>query len=96
MEKLAKGTKEILLVNVVDRLKAITTLNGLTMKFDVYDRQGNIKMNQVTATNAGMIAQCLVDTTTGGGWAAGKYVLYLDITTGPEKPRLGPFEFELA
>lgn len=96
MEKLAKGTKETLLITVDDRTNNLATLDGLTLKYDVIARDGTKKIDQGNATNTGMIAKCLVDTTTGGGWPAGKYSLYLDITTATEKPRLGPFEIELA
>lgn len=96
MENLVLGTKETMLVTVVDRLGNLATLDGLVMKFDVIDREGNKKINQQAATNAGMIAQCLVDTSAWLATDKGKYQLYLDVTSGAEKPRLGPFEFEVA
>jgi NADP-dependent 3-hydroxy acid dehydrogenase YdfG len=93
VEKLAVGTREYLLVDVKDRLSTLTTLDGLAITFDVKDRDGTNKYTAAAATNVGMIVRCLVDT---AGWTAGKYSLWVNIVVGPETPRLGPFDFEVA
>jgi hypothetical protein len=87
------GTKEYLMLDVDDLLDVLTTLNGTTPTFDVKDQAGAFKYTAQAATNVGMRLYCLVDTALGGAWAAGNYRLYVNFTTAPELPRLGPFTF---
>lgn len=90
---LPAGTKEYLIVDVVDLLNNLVTLDATTPKYDVKDAQGNLKYNQEPATNQVMRLFCMIDTLLGGAWAAGNYRLYINFTTAPELPRLGPFTF---
>jgi hypothetical protein len=98
---LGVGTKEFLPVNVRDVTGTITTLDGTTPTYDVYvvnvdDTTGTAKVTAASCTNSGMTLLPLIDSTTGGGWAAGKYRLYVKFTTGDGQiPRLGPFDFYL-
>ena len=87
------GTKEYLLVDVSDMLNSLATLDGTTPKYDVKDSLDVLKYNQQTATNVVMRLYCMIDTMLGGAWPAGNYRLYVNFTTAPELPRLGPFTF---
>lgn len=87
------GTKEYLLVDITDLLNNLATLDGTTPKYDVKDQGGAFKYTQATATNVVMRLYCIIDTMVGGAWAAGTYRLYINFTTAPELPRLGPFTF---
>lgn len=90
---LPAGTKEYLLVDVVDLLGNLATLDATTPKYDVKDQNGVMKYTQATATNVVMRLYCMIDTLSGGAWAPGNYRLYINFTTAPELPRLGPFPF---
>src|SRR5688500_10915117 len=90
---LPAGTKEYLLVDVVDLLGNLATLDGTTPRYDVKDSNGNLKYTQAVATNVVMRLYCMIDTLLGGAWAAGNYRLYVNFTTAPELPRLGPYMF---
>jgi hypothetical protein len=90
---LPAGTKEYLIVDVTDILGNLVTLDGTNPKYDVKDANGVLKYDQQVATNQVMRVFCMIDTLLGGAWAAGNYRLYLNFTTAPELPRLGPFMF---
>lgn len=94
MVKINVGTIEELLVNVADKLKQLTTLDDADVTFDVLGEEDPSvhKYLDEPATNLVMVARCLVDTT---NWAVGKYNLFLDVDTGAEVPRLGPFTFHV-
>jgi hypothetical protein len=87
------GTKEYLIVDVDDLLNNLITLDGTNPRYDVKDPSGNLKYNQAIATNQVMRLYCIIDTALGGLWIAGSYRLYVNFTTAPELPRLGPFQF---
>lgn len=80
-------------------------------KFDVKNQAGTLIYTAATALPdiddagefgviGGFILRCMVDTDTTGPlgtlWPAGTYRLYADLTTTPEVPRLGPYEFEVS
>lgn len=90
---LPAGTKEYLILDVTDALGQLATLDGTTPKYDVKDVANAFKYTQATATNVVMRVYCMIDTMQGGAWAAGEYRLYINFTTAPELPRLGPFTF---
>jgi hypothetical protein len=90
---LPQGTKEHLIVDVADLLTNLVTLDGTTPKFDVKNDADVLKYTQQAATNQVMRLFCLIDTNSGGIWAAGTYRLYVYFTTAPELPKLGPFSF---
>lgn len=92
MERIPAGSKQDLIVDVTDRLGAITDLGSYTVTFDVKDDEGNAKYTNQTATTDGMKALCLIDTT---GWTPDDYDLWLTINASPESPRLGPFPFKV-
>lgn len=90
-----QGTKEYVMVDVVDETGALTTLSGTTPQFTVMDANDTPKYTNQAATNTNMRAFCLIDTLNGGAWAAGIYRLWLRFTVGSEVPYIGPFEFEV-
>jgi hypothetical protein len=90
-----QGTKEYILVDVVDELENLTTLTGTTPTFTVLDAGGGSKYTNQSATNVGLKAYCLVDTMSGGAWQGGTYRLWLKFTASPETPYIGPFEFDV-
>lgn len=90
---LPAGTKEYLIVDVVDLLNNLVTLDGTTPKYDVKDAAGAFKYTQEPATNQVMRLFCMIDTMLGGAWAGGTYRLYINFVTAPELPRLGPYTF---
>jgi len=94
---LPQGTKEHVIVDIEDLLNNLVTLDGTTPKFDVKNEAGTLIYTQQAATNQVMRCFCLIDTDTTGPtsslWPAGTYRLYIDFTTAPELPRLGPFPF---
>lgn len=94
MERLTLGTKEYLVINIIDRLQHITTLDGTSPKFDIRERGSDTwELQNQNATTEGMTVYCLVDTS---DWNVGTYELFLDFTSAPENPRLGPFDFYVA
>lgn len=96
MDDLNVGTKEVLSVNVDDRLDTINDLTPYAVYYRVLNEDDSVKLAWTIATDVVVMrVDCLVDTTTGGGWAAGTYKLYIRPTIGAEQPILGPFEFNL-
>jgi len=96
--RLAQGTKEYVIAEVVDTTGVVTTLVGTTPKFDVIvvdnggaDAPGTVKQNDVNCNVTNMTLQALVDTTS-GPWAPGWYQIFFFWTIGSEVPREGPFD----
>jgi hypothetical protein len=96
MIKLNKGTKEHIPVDIADRLEGLTTLNGTNPRFTTRLRYAgtDIQTDQ-PATNIGLTAFCLIDTTL-VAYVVGIYELFIRFDNLPEVPKLGPFEFEIA
>lgn len=90
---ITQGTIETILVDVTDRTGQVLSLTGLAPRFDVKDESGAYMMQNVAATNAGMIAQCLINTNVPSLWPVNTYFLYLRFTASPETPVLGPLPF---
>jgi hypothetical protein len=93
---IAKGTKEIIPVTVVDETGITTDLSGLSPKFDFLDDNSTFIYNQATATASGMVMSCLIDASSTGPSGllpVGHYRLFVGFTIGSEKPRLGPIDF---
>jgi hypothetical protein len=98
MPELPQNTKEYLVVDVEDELGAIGDLTTHSPEFRIInpdpvdtDKVAWAAVSSVTL----MKCRCLVDTSTGGGWAPGTYRLQLRFTASPELPWLGPFEFDV-
>jgi len=97
---LKKNTVEPVLVSLRDRLQNITDLSTVTTpRFDVRDSADVLKItNGIPTFDADhpMTAICLIDTSTGGGWASDEYRLYFKYTDGSSMPILfaGKFRVE--
>lgn len=92
---IAKGTKEIIPVDIDDVTDVISDLSTLTPKYDFLDSADTFIYNQVTATTVAMRMDCLVDASSTGPsglLAVGRYRLFVGFTVGTEKPRLGPID----
>jgi hypothetical protein len=92
---IAKGTKEIIPVDIDDSTGAVATLTGLSPKYDFLDSADVFIYNQATATNVGMRMDCLIDASSTGPSGllpVGLYRLFVGFTVGTEKPRLGPID----
>lgn len=90
------GSIEYILVTVGDHLENVASLSLLNPTFSVYDENDDLMItNQVANTDIDqpMVALCLIDTTTSGGWTSGKYRLELKLQAAPETPILAPVEF---
>lgn len=88
------GTVESIIIDVADRLKNLTTLAGTSPWYDVRVKGTTplVLANQ-DVTSVGMTAYCVVDTTALAPNTV--YELLLQFNNLPERPRLGPFPFEV-
>ena len=88
---LPKGTKEFLVVIVVDRLNNIDDLeNADDVKFDVTTLDDDPVITDGDPQLDGMSALCLVDTS---DMDEGDHLLYLKVDITPQNIVLGPFRF---
>lgn len=93
MEDLNAGTKELVLIDVEDRLDSATDLSAYAIDFRVEKEDGTDQVAWTPATTVTLMrVECLLDTT---GWSTGHYELFIRITIGSERPILGPFDFNL-
>lgn len=93
--RIAKGTKESIVVEVTDENGVVTDLSALSPKYDFLDDANTFIYNQVAATATGMEMTCLIDasaTGPSGLLAVAHYRLFVGFTVGSEKPRLGPID----
>lgn len=93
MEDLNAGTKELVSINVEDRLGTITNLSTYAVDYRVKkeDDTDQVAWASVAAVVL-MRVDCLLDTT---GWSTGHYELFIRPTIGSERPILGPFDFNV-
>ena len=95
MDDLNAGTKEIVSVNVEDRLGTLSDLSAYAVNFRVANEDGSDRIAWTAATNVVLMrVDCLLDTTV-GPWPTGHYELYIRPTIGSERPILGPFDFDV-
>lgn len=94
METIVIGSKEQLMVTLVDRKEAITDLAPLTPLYDVQDKDDAFLMQNQAVVTDGLTCYCLIDTTV-GTWASGIYRLFIKFTAAPEVPVHGPFPFRV-
>jgi hypothetical protein len=93
--ELNAGTIETVVVEVEDVLETLGDLEAAGAEFVVKDSAGAEKQAATAVTTEPgepLQARCVVDTSTGGVWEAGKYYLYLMFTNAPDAPILGPQE----
>lgn len=94
---LPKGTKEYVVVEVVDALNNLVDLAATTPKYDVKYSDDSLTITQATPIIQLMKLFCMIDTrTTPASWPAGEYRVYVDFTAAPELPRIGPFSFTVS
>jgi hypothetical protein len=102
MEILKKNTVEPLVVDMRDRLTTITNMSTVTnLRFDVIGKDpvteaDVVKISNGVPTTNGMKVICVIDTSTGGGWASAEYRVYIKFTDGSTSPILfaGKFRVE--
>lgn len=93
MDGLNVGTKEIISVNVTDRLATITDLSLYAADFKITKHDGTLVSDWSAVSGlVGMRVDCLVNT---AGWDTGRYKLFVRFTIGSEQPILGPFDFDV-
>jgi hypothetical protein len=95
MDTIVSGSIEYLSVKWTDRRSQVSNLATLAPTFDVLDKDDVAKQTAVTCIVDGMVANCLIDTTSGGNWVSGIYRLYVRFTASPEIPLHGPFPFRV-
>jgi hypothetical protein len=93
MDDLNAGTKEIVSINIEDRLDTITDLSSNTVDYKVEKDDGTDQVSWALVTEVVLMrVDVLLDTT---GWDTGHYELFIRPTIGSEQPILGPFDFDL-
>lgn len=92
---LAKGTKENIHIDFVDRSGVVTSLATSGPTFDVIDSGDVFKVTAGSATASGMRITVLLDTTFGGTWAEGEFRLFVKFTVGSQVIRKGPYYFQI-
>ena len=92
---LAKGTQEIIPVDIEDVTDIVSDLTALLPKYDFLNAADTAIYNQATATTLGMRMDCLIDASASGPLGllpVGRYRLFVCFTVGTEQPRLGPID----
>jgi len=92
---LAKGTQEIIPVDIEDVTSVVSDLTSLTPRYDFLNSVDTFIYNQATPTTVGMRMDCLIDASASGPsglLAVGRYRLFCCFTVGTEQPRLGPID----
>jgi|SRR5215469_5234136 len=93
---LPRGTIENIVVDVKDSLGNLTDLSTAAVKYDIRKEDTTTWIvNQASATVTGMRVYCLVDTTLTAYATSGTFELFISFTNLPERPRLGPFDFDV-
>src|SRR5262245_11941804 len=89
--RLTRGTIENVEVQVTDMTGLTTDLASSSPHFDVIkDDLTTLVVNNQAASATGMIVHCLCNTTS---WPSDPHLnLFVKFTSGPETPRLGPFD----
>lgn len=98
LQALTKGTKEEILVDVVDRSNSVTDLSGSTPQYDIENDAGSEVHSNIAGTATGMQLKFLVDLTSGGPGgllAVGDYEFFCNFTVGTQVVRKGPFPFQI-
>lgn len=91
-----QGTKEYAIIDVTDKKSTLTTLDGTSPRFTVYDVSDMKWYDEEVAQNIGLTAYCLIDTSAAhamGLWPPGEYRIDLTLDTPAETPILAPGRF---
>lgn len=92
---IAKGSKENIHVDFIDRSGTVTNLSSSSPTFDVIDSADVFKVTAGSASASGMRITVLLDTTVGGTWAEGEYRLFVKFTVSSQVIRKGPYFFTI-
>jgi hypothetical protein len=92
---LAKGTKENIHIDFVDRSDTVTNLGGSSPTFDVMNDANTLVVTAAAATASGMRITVLLDTTISGGLPVGEYRLFVKFTVSAQVIRKGPYYFTI-
>ena len=98
LQALTKGTKEEIIVDVVDRSGNITDLSGSTPQYDIEDSTNTEVHTNVAGTATGMQLKFVVDlsaTGPAGLLAVGDYEFFFNFTVAGQVVRKGPFPFQI-
>ncbi len=98
LQNLTKGTKEEIIVDVVDRSNSVTDLSGSTPQYDIEDSAGAEVHSNIAGTGVAMQLKFVVDLTAGGPaglLAVGDYEFFYNFTVGTQVIRKGPFPFQI-
>lgn len=98
LQTLTKGTKEEIVVDVVDRSGNITDLSGSTPQYDIEDASNAEVHSNIAGTGSGMQLKFVVDLTAGGpggALAVGEYEFFYNFSVAGQVVRKGPFPFSI-
>src|SRR3954465_14246441 len=93
---LVQGTKENLIVDMTDKLGALTALDGTNPRFTVYNPTNTKMYDEQPASSVGMTVYCLVDTSAAPPSGLGpphESRLSLHFDTPAESPVVEPGRF---
>lgn len=98
LSTLTKGTKEEVLVDVVDRSNAIVDLSASSPQYDIEDSGGVEVHSNIAGTATGMTLKFIVDLTgagPGGALPVGEYEFFCNFSVAGQVVRKGPFPFNI-
>lgn len=98
LQTLTKGTKEEIIVDVVDRSGNVTDLSGSTPQYDIEDATNTEVHSNIAGTAVGMQLKFVVDLTAGGPGgllAVGDYEFFYNFSVAGQVVRKGPFPFSI-
>ena len=93
MLTISKGSIEYLALKVKDELAALDDLDTADVHYTITDDEDAPILASTAGSNDGMIALCLVNTTS---MAEGRYKIFITFNALPEIPKLGPFYFAVS
>jgi hypothetical protein len=94
MFQVVNGSKETIVVDLLDVTGAVTDLSGATPKFSVREEDGTVMVNLASATAVGTRISCLIDTVA-VTYTNGLHRLYVSFTIGSEVPLLFAANFHI-
>ena len=95
MFRIVNGSKEVVVVDLVDVTGAITNLSTLSPKFTVRQASDNTDVvTLATATASNMRISCLIDTVA-VEYEPGLHYLYVSFTSGTEVPLIFAGDFHV-
>jgi hypothetical protein len=95
---MTKGTKEEVIVDVIDRSGNITDLSGSTPQYDIEDSTGAEVHSNISGTGTGMQLKFVVDLTAAGPGnllPVGDYEFFYNFSVAGQVVRKGPFPFQI-